>query len=246
MEAQLETQFDKDEFSFAYPDGIENNYWNHARNRIILNTIKKYPVGNVLDVGSGRGIVTDYLFRNGISIRGVELGVTSAISNSNVPIEYDTDALSFSTEASSKYTTISLFDVIEHIEHPVTFIRNLTAHFKNLEYLIITVPARKELWTNFDEYYGHFKRYHLDDIKSEMKQCGFELIKYNYFFQLLYLMIWLNNKTSKKRNIRFNVPTGITRVMHTALAQLLYLSDFIAPGKLYGSSIMCVAKKIKK
>ncbi|HSH66783.1 MAG TPA: class I SAM-dependent methyltransferase [Bacteroidia bacterium] len=241
-----ETKFDKDEFSFAYPDGIENNYWNLARNKIILDTIRKYPVGNVLDVGSGRGVVTDYLFKNKINIKGVELGSTTAISHSKVPIEYGTDALSFSEEISSGYTTITLFDVIEHIEDPVKFINNLIAHFKNVTCLVVTVPARMELWTNFDEYYGHYKRYDLDTIKHEMEKCGFELIENKYFFQPLYLMIALNNKISKTRSIQFNVPSGITKIMHKLIARILYLFRFISPGSLYGSSIICVAKKIKK
>ena len=241
----METQFDNDEFRYAYPDGIENNYWNQARNKIILNIIRKYPVDKVLDVGSGRGIVTDYLFKNKISIQGVELGNTTAISNSNVPIEYKTDALSFSDEVSSQFTTISLFDVIEHIEDPVNFIRNLTSHFKNVEYMVITVPARMELWTNFDEYYGHFRRYNLNNIRSEVTRCGFNVIKCSYFFQLLYFVIWVNNKISKKRNIQFSAPTGITKTIHKLLAQLLYISGLFMPQKLYGSSIICVAKRIK-
>ena len=238
----METQFDKDEFSFAYPDGIENNYWHFARNKFILSTIKKYPLKNILDVGSGRGIVTDHLFRNGIPIQGVELGNTTPISNSNVPIYYDTDALSLT----GKYDAITLFDVIEHIEEPVKFMKELVSHFKDVEYLIITVPARQELWTNFDDYYGHFKRYNLEIMKTEMKEVGFEVIENHYFFHALYFLIQLSNKISKKRNIQFNVPTSFIKMIHSTLGQLFYMEKYITPKKLVGSSIICIAKKIIK
>ncbi len=238
----METKFDKDEFSFAYPDGIENNYWHFARNKIILNVIKKYSIKNGLDVGSGRGIVTDYLFRNKISIKGVELGNTTPINNSNVPILYNADALSLT----GKFDAITLFDVIEHIEKPVQFMKELIFHFKDVEYLIITVPARKELWSNFDEYYGHFKRYELNTLKNELQEIGFEIIENQYFFHVLYFLIRLNNRISKKRKIQFIVPKGLRKVFHSFLGQLFFWEKFITPKKLVGSSIICIAKKKHK
>lgn len=241
-----ETKFDTDEFTFAYPDGIEKNYWNLARNKTILNTINKFPNIKLLDVGAGRGIVTDFLFHHNIQINGVELGKTTPISNSNVPIYYNTDALQISNEISEQYNAISLFDVIEHIEDPMKFINNLLLNFKNVEYLIITVPARKELWTNFDEYYKHFKRYDLEMLSHEMKALDFEVVENRYFFHSLYALIRVSNFLTKKREIKFNVPKGIAKIFHSVFGQLFYLEKFFIPKYIYGSSIICIAKKNKK
>src|SRR4030095_14626961 len=94
----MDTEFDDDEFLFAYPDGIENNYWNKARNKIILDEVRKFPSGKIIDVGAGRGIVTGYLHKNGINIQGVELGNTSPVSHSNAPVFYNTDVMSIDAE----------------------------------------------------------------------------------------------------------------------------------------------------
>ena len=38
--------------------------------------------------------------------------------------------------------------------------------FENAKHLVITVPARQELWTNYDVFNGHFKRYNLTDLEG--------------------------------------------------------------------------------
>lgn len=242
----MDTQFTDNEYSFIYCDGIENNYWNKARNKTILKKIKRLPVKNILDIGCGRGVVTDHLFKNGVCVTGIELGITTPISNSKVPIQYNSDALSIPAEKSITYDTLTLFDVLEHIEDPVQFLTNLNAHFKNVEYLVLTVPARQELWTNFDEYNRHFKRYDLETLKKEIEKSGFKIEENFYFFHLLYVVIKLNNALFKKRAIQFKAPTGIVKMIHACIAGLLYFSDRIIPNKIVGSSVMCVAKKIKK
>jgi len=242
----METEFNSDENNFAYPDGIENTYWNKARNKIIFKTINKYPLLNVLDVGCGRGIVTGYLLKKGIQIEGIELGNTTPISNSKIPVKYNTNALSLPEELSNLYNTISLFDVIEHIENPEKFLHDLVSHFNNVEFLIITVPAHNELWTNFDEYYGHFKRYELSTIENELQKIGFDIIVNKYFFHTLYLLIKISNRFFKKREIQFNVPGRFLTLFNNVISQLFYWESILVPQKFYGSSIICIAKKSKK
>ena len=242
---KAETQFNDVEYDFAYPDGIEHSYWNTARNKIILNRIKAHHINHILDVGCGRGIVTSYLYNNQINISGVELGKTTPISNTNVPILFNTDAVTIPLEQANQIISISLFDVIEHIEYPVRFINGLVSHFKNAEYLVITVPALQSLWSNFDVYYGHYKRYDLEGINAVMKEAGFDVIENRYFFNSLALLMKLSSMVFKNRMIQFNVPHGIIKMVHAILGYLFYLEMLILPGNLPGSSIICIAKKSK-
>src|SRR4030095_14231760 len=205
----------------------------------------KLPSGKIIDVGAGRGIVTGYLHKNGINIQGVELGNTSPVSHSNAPVFYNTDVMSIDAEQATQFKTASFFDVIDNIEKPVDFMRQIVSHFKNVEYIIITIPARSELWSNFDDYYGHFRRYNLEMVHDEIKQLGFQMISCRYFFHLLYLMIRINNALSKKRNLRFVAPTGISKWIHSAMAFLFYIEKYLIPGKWLGSSIVCIAKKTR-
>ena len=241
----MSTEFYNDEYSQAYPDGIEKNYWNLARKKTILSVVRKFNLDNLLDVGCGRGIVTGYLFSNKINVTGVELGMTTPIENTGVKIMYNTDATTLPEETRSKFKTISLFDVIEHIEKPVEFIQLLSDKFRNVESLIITVPARQELWTNFDDYYGHFRRYTLESLQSELKQSGFRIKSCGYFFHSLYYMIRVSNMINKKRELKFDPPKGLSLIIHKFFGSLLFLESKLLPGKMLGSSVICVAEKIK-
>ena len=70
----MATEFNQEQFDSIYPNGIENHYWNRARNILLKNILKKTgAVKNILEVGCGKGIVTEYLLNNGFGINGIEL-----------------------------------------------------------------------------------------------------------------------------------------------------------------------------
>jgi hypothetical protein len=49
------------------------------------------------------------------------------------------------------FGAILLRDVVEHIEDAGTFLRDLLRAFPNARHVLIAVPARMELWSNYDE-----------------------------------------------------------------------------------------------
>jgi len=243
----MPTEFNTDQFFNAYANGIQNSYWNLARNRIILKYLQKYRLTNILDVGCGRGIVTSYLFNSGLNITGIDPGNVPRIEESELTIYYNINPLELPEALRVSVNTITLFDVIEHIKEPIPFIKGLTDKYPNLTHLVITIPARKELWTNFDDFYGHFRRYSLKDLKRETEDAGFELLYSRYFFHILYFLIYLNNKLKKQRKIGFNPPNGVLSIfLNRLMATLFYIETFLLPGKVIGSSIICVCKKKSK
>lgn len=236
------TEFDKTQFDSVYPEGIQYNYWNIARNQTIYNVIKKYQLGEILDIGSGRGIVTDYLYKQKVNIQGVELGDIQPMNNSTVQIHYKTNVFEFDETLGNKIKCVSFFDVLEHLEDPVEFLKRVKKAFKNLEYLIITVPACDELWTNFDEYCNHYKRYSMQLLQSEVEEAGFKLIFSRYFFHTLYIAIMFTKRVLGQRAIQFKAPGILTRPFHFLLGQLFYWERHILPSQLKGSSLILVAR----
>jgi len=240
----MATEYTNNQFSLSYDDGIENSYWNIARKKLILKYIKRFKVNNLLDVGCGRGIVTSYLYHAGLSITGVELGSTTNINKSDLKIYYNTDALNLPEEFRKTVNAIALFDVIEHIEDPIHFIKNIASKYPNASTLFIAVPARKELWCNFDEYYGHFRRYNLDSLQQEIEEMGFEVVLNRYFFHTLYIAILLNNLLFKRREVRFNAPkSSLALILHKLFGNLFYFEAIVLPSIFWGSSIISVCKR---
>jgi 2-polyprenyl-3-methyl-5-hydroxy-6-metoxy-1,4-benzoquinol methylase len=240
----MSTEFNTEQFNNAYADGIENSYWQIARKKLVLRILHKYKLNNILDVGCGRGIVIAYLYKAGLNITGVDLGSPVKQDSVDVKIFYNTNAVDLPESFKETVETITMFDVIEHIEQPVDFINSLDEAYPNLKNLVITVPARKELWTNFDDAYGHFRRYTIKSLKQEINQTNFEIIYSRYIFHILYFLIRINNLIVKQRELIFKPPKNSFSIfINKFMGTLFYKESIVLPGKLFGSSVLCICKK---
>ncbi|MBL7790086.1 MAG: methyltransferase domain-containing protein [Chitinophagales bacterium] len=244
---QTSTEFNENQFKSIYDESMRFHYWNLYRNDYILNFLRKNKIDNILDIGCGRGIVSDYLFKKGLKIQGVELGNTTPLSKSTVPIQYQTNALSLDSNLDIK--SITLFDVIEHIEKPIEFLNQLIYHFNNLESIVLTVPSRMEVWSVFDDFNGHFKRYHLSQVFSDFKECKASIQFSDYFFQSLYWLMIINVKLfGNKREVDYSRDkpmTLIEKYIHKAFSKILKFTDYLFLKRSPGSS-MIVYLKVKK
>lgn len=242
------TAFNTAEFDLAYQDGVESSYWMMARNQIIYRSVKKAGLAGlpILEVGCGRGIVTGFFLEKNIDCVGVELAEINPMPGLGNKVITGKDALDFDEQFRQKFKAIMLLDVIEHIENDADFVMKLLKAYSNVEYLIIAVPARKEIWSNFDKFYRHFRRYDLKMVNELMDKLNFGIISERYFFNFVYLMIWLQNKLGVKRNLNNPQPNGaLSKMINKIMASCFVLEYIIMPGKLYGSSIICVTRKKK-
>jgi len=41
--------------------------------------------------------------------------------------------------------------------------------------LMVTVPAHASLWSYFDEFSGHFRRYAPDELRGKIERTGFKI-----------------------------------------------------------------------
>lgn len=238
----LDTAFTDEEFDGIYPKGIERNFWHTCRNRIILNALSNQHT--YMDVGSGRGIVTDYLYKHGIAIEGAELGDSNPMPGNIVPIHYQTDVTDLPLAARLKVTALTFFDVIEHIEQPVSFLKSILATYPNVTELVFTVPARQEIWTNFDEFNRHYMRYNLTDMSRVVEALGFRVETNRYFFQSLYWVLFAKTRFSRAdRDEQQRPPKGIAAVAHRLIGKLMYLESNMLPKRWFGSSVLCIGRR---
>jgi hypothetical protein len=138
-----------------------------------------------------------------------------------------------------------LLDVIEHIEDRTRFLSQVRQQLPRCEYLLVTVPARMEIWSNFDEYWGHFLRYDRPALEAELQEAGFDPIKSAYHFNWVYLASLIMRPLGIKRKTDFTAPSRnpLVVMLHKLLAWLTVAESRLVPGWMPGSTILCLARR---
>jgi hypothetical protein len=234
------TEFNKEQFDAIYPDGIENHYWTYARNKILYHVLNKhYSQKTILEVGCGKGIVVNYLFNKGLNISGVELAEIPIEEKLQSIVKSGINVFDLSPSECEKIDVIMLLDVIEHIEFPNDFLKQLKNKFPNLKSFIVSVPACNELFSNYDVFNGHFRRYDQNMLKNEFEGIRNKTIDMSYFFHALYLPAKILLNTNGKRAEEIIAPKGfLKKMVHRLLANIFYAEFLVLPGKLKGTSLL--------
>ena len=234
------TTFDQKEFDLAYPLGIENHYWTLARNHIIERQLKATNIAkpNILEIGCGRGIVVNYFRRRGYNCWGVELAQQNPIDGVREYVFAGQDANKLPLKLRQSFNTIFLLDVIEHLPDPVTFLSEILDSFPSATHLIITAPARQELWSNYDEYYQHFRRYDLEMLQNTIEAINCKILDLRYFFHLLYVPARLTLSLFQKRPVQMKAPPNALKSIHYLLSKICILDYWLLPKRIRGASII--------
>lgn len=240
-----DTAFSEQQFNSVFPENINRHYWNRARNYIIKSYYRKFNFPQpCIEIGCGRGSVIAYLAKYNIHVQGVDIANTKAYPEIAGQVQTNTDALLLDEAFTHPFKSLMLFDVLEHIEDPEAFLQLIFDKYPNIEKILITVPARMEIWSNFDVYLKHFRRYELKMIEDTARATGCKVAAQQYAFHSLYpfalaLKIW-----NKPRNTEMHPPKGlISNLIHRALASYLKLEYQLFPKRWKGTSIIAVLER---
>ena len=221
---------------------MERHWWHLARNRIISLEIKKLlnDDSGLLEIGCGRGIVVKGLRERSIDCVGIEPAETKPLPDSGQHVRTGTKPEDLPISERLRYKVIALFDVIEHVPEPVSFLKGLKDLFPSLEYVVITVPARMELWSNYDEFYGHHRRYNFVMINDLSVELNWKILTNKYFFHSIYVAIFLVKFLVRERSVEIKSPSNSMSFMHRVFSILQVLDYYLLPKNVPGTSIISV------
>ncbi len=241
------TAFDRDQFDAIYPPGVERHYWNICRDRMIAGHLRAAGVeGPMLEVGCGRGLVVAGLRRMGFDLRGVERAKVDVVPAAAGHVTTGIDALLLDAEQRATIRTILLLDVIEHIADPVGFIAGLRQAYPALRWMVYTVPARQELFSNYDRFNRHFRRYDRATLRAHITTGIKDHIRIAYFFHALYPAARLLLATRGERKPAFNVPApGLPSMLHRLIAWYFLMEARLLPHGWWGTSLIAVVDLVE-
>lgn len=183
---------DGNEAYFAIED---NSFWFRHRNNCIISIVNTYPPknnGTIFDIGGGNGFVSFALANAGFDVALVEPGASGTSKAKNRGIKNvicaTTNTAKFKPHS---LPAVGLFDVIEHIEDDLAFLKSIKDLMKQEGYLYATVPSYSFLWSEEDVSTGHFRRYTVKSISNVLKSAGFQIEFCSYIFRFLPLPVFL-------------------------------------------------------
>ncbi len=95
-----------------------------------------------------------------------------------------------------------LFDVVEHVSDDVGLLREAAALVVPGGWVLLTVPADPRLWSKFDRYAGHYRRYTRQALETLLSDAGLEKVRVLPLFRILWPLARANALLGRNQEVR--------------------------------------------
>ncbi|HEX6333628.1 MAG TPA: class I SAM-dependent methyltransferase [Flavisolibacter sp.] len=218
-------------------------------NKWMYDTIRPFIKGEVLEVGSGIGNISQYLVRAGYSITLSDYNpeyrrklepVMAPYKNVREIISIDLQEDQYELKYQQyreKFDTVFLLNVIEHINDDMKAVEICRFLLKPGGHLIVLAPAFQTLFSRLDTELGHFRRYTVKSLSAVIEKNYLTVIHKRYL-NLLGISGWLvSGKILHHRSLQRGEMNLFNR-----LVPLARLMDKLVFNRI-GLSAVVVAKK---
>ena len=172
----------------------------------ILDTVGDND-GNILDIGCGFGILVAMATQKGRRITGLDTSPYMIEGSQEYlkTLRIDPNLVSLTTieklaEQGAVFDSITMIDVLEHIEDAKGFLKVLETILAPSGHLILSVPAHPEFYDVRDEMLGHFRRYDRAALLDDLAATQLEIRDVHYWN----LLGWVERKIRQRLFSRVN------------------------------------------
>ncbi len=171
-------------------------------NKWMYEAIKPYVKGNILEIGSGIGNISQCFLNDHqqITISDLRENYLGFLRKefskySNLKGVYNIDLIDPAFEQKNatllnSFDSVFALNVIEHIENDHLALDNCKKLLKQGGKLIILVPAFNGLYNSLDRGLFHFRRYTASLLENEITSAGFKIDKC-FYFNALGIPAWI-------------------------------------------------------
>jgi SAM-dependent methyltransferase len=168
---------------------IRRHPWWLARALLTLQLLRRLglePPSRILDAGCGWGVTLEALERQGYQAAGMDISRRMLVQldrPDRVLIEADlTKPIERETP---EHDAVLALDVIEHLDDDRSAVGQLGTLVRPGGYVVVSVPALPDLFSEFDAVQGHRRRYLPDTLRAAFADSGLELERIFWWGQWL-------------------------------------------------------------
>ena len=232
----------------------ENHFWFIARNRYIIDAIRKYfpEVRNYLEIGCGTGFVTKAVATAfpALTITGGELLVAGLpFASQRLPavelIQMDARRIPYREH----FDLVGLYDVLEHIPEDETVLEEIHRALRPDGRLLLTVPQHPWLWNQFDTASGHVRRYTFNELRNKVEKSGFSIIDQSSIFFFVLPLVWAARNLRRTRSGGYDILSDlqIGALPNRMLKIVMAIESFVHKNLFHypcGGSLLMAARKL--
>lgn len=218
-------------------------------NNWMYKSIKPFLKGDILEIGSGIGNITQFLTDDKIKVTASDIrdSYCSILQNRFVENPYLNEIINidiihpdFDQEYRglfNKFDSIFALNIVEHVENDLLSIQNCRKLLRTNGNLIILVPAYPLLYNRFDKELEHYRRYTKSKLEKLLITADFEIIKTQYFNFIGIFGWWFSGSLLLKKTI----PEGQMKI-YNRLVPIIKLIDKMVMNKV-GLSVITFGTK---
>lgn len=221
-------------------------------NRWTYETISPFCKGNILEIGSGIGNISEFFLQEGASIllSDVRQGYCDELqqkfqsySNLNGVELIDLVDPAFDKKFQAlfgSFDSIFSLNVVEHIYDDNLAIKNAKKLLRKEGHLIILVPSYQGLYNGLDKDLDHYRRYNKKTLSVLFENNDLPIIKKQYF-NFIGIFAWIISGKLQKNE---TIPEGQMRLYNAFVPVFKWIDRFVF--RLAGLSTIVVGKnKVK-
>ncbi len=144
------------------------------RRALVLDALKTYTPGRVLEIGCGSGALLYDLALRGFSGIGVEASAAALEMARKLLLRFPEFRIVQTTSdlGPAQFDYLLSFEVLEHIEDDRAALREWLRHVKSDGIVLVSVPAGRKAWDQSDVWAGHVRRYDAADLSALLRDVG--------------------------------------------------------------------------
>lgn len=211
-------------------------------NQWILEKIKPFLKGDILEVGCGIGNFTkDIVGFGNIWAMDVEGGYIKDLKNeveNNVKVGVGDIERGKYFFQNRKFDSIVCINVLEHIKDDQAALENMVGLLQSGGMLVLLVPSHQFLYGEIDRAIDHYRRYEKSSLEKRLMSLGFRIVKSRRINIFGAIGWFIAGRVLKNKIVEANK----LKIFNLVAPLVLPIEDIIEPP--VGTSVLIIGEKI--